>query len=74
MNIDELNRELALLLPKALLDKMKAGEATAADLNVARQYLKDNGIQSLPTANPHLPELMAKLGDVRLAEYDEGVA
>lgn len=32
------------LTVQALIDKIKAGEATAADLNVARQLLKDNGV------------------------------
>ena len=39
-----------------LLQKIESGEATAADLSVARQFLKDNGInastrQSDPLAN-----------------------
>lgn len=47
----EMQRELA----KALLDRIRSGGATAADLNVARQLLKDNHIQSAtPQANPSL--------------------
>ena len=39
-----------------LLDRVRSGEATSADLNVARGFLKDNGIdagldQSEPMAN-----------------------
>lgn len=39
-----------------LLDRVMSGEATSADLNVARGFLKDNGIdagldQSEPMAN-----------------------
>lgn len=30
-----------------LLHKIQEGEATAADLNVARQFLKDNGIDAV---------------------------
>ena len=33
---------------RALLKRIRAGEATAADLNVARQWVKDNGTQQLP--------------------------
>ena len=32
-------------LAKELLGKIKSGEAKAGDLNVARQFLKDNGIE-----------------------------
>lgn len=31
-------------LTESLLQRIKSGEATAADLNVARAFLKDNGI------------------------------
>lgn len=33
---------------ESLISKIKAGEATASDLNVARQFLKDNGIEQIP--------------------------
>ena len=36
--------KLHLLLAKELTDKITSGEAKAGDLNVARQFLKDNGI------------------------------
>ena len=31
-------------LAKAMQERLKSGEATAADLNVIRQFLKDNGV------------------------------
>ena len=31
-------------LTQVLMEKVSSGEATAGDLNVARQFLKDNGI------------------------------
>jgi len=40
--------ELHELVADALLDKIRDGEATPADLNVARQFLKDNGIDAIP--------------------------
>jgi len=40
--LEELHNETA----QVLLDRIKSGEATAADLSVARQFLKDNGIDS----------------------------
>jgi len=38
---------------EALVAKIQSGEATAADLNVARQMLKDNGVELPPVdGNP----------------------
>ena len=42
--LDQLHTELA----QELLDKVRSGEAKASELNVARQFLKDNGIEGLP--------------------------
>lgn len=39
--------ELHELLIQALLAKIASGEATSSDLNVARQFLKDNGVDYL---------------------------
>ena len=35
-------------LAEALAKKIASGDATAADLAVARQFLKDNGIDAIP--------------------------
>ena len=40
--------KLHLLLAKELTDKITSGEAKAGDLNVARQFLKDNGVECIP--------------------------
>jgi hypothetical protein len=40
----KLLEELHTAIIADLLEKIKAGKATAADLGVARQLLKDNGI------------------------------
>jgi hypothetical protein len=56
--------ELELLhaaLARALSDKIKTGEATAADLSVARQFLKDNGVESLPTGGNPIGALREQL-------------
>lgn len=47
-------------LAKSLTDKILNGEATAADLNVARAFLKDNNIDVAPSTAKVLPDL-AKL-------------
>jgi len=55
--LDNLHVELAQLL----LDKIRSGEAKASDLNVARQFLKDNGIEGLPVDNTPLKDLVDEL-------------
>ena len=44
-NLKELHNELA----KVLLDRVKNPDAKSADLNVARQFLKDNNIDAVET-------------------------
>ncbi len=51
-------------LAKELLGKIKSGEAKAGDLNVARQFLKDNGIECLPVEKNPMQELMNNLPDL----------
>lgn len=46
MNLKETLAELHNLLAKTMLEKIQTGELTAADLNVIRQFLKDNGIDA----------------------------
>ncbi len=36
--------ELQNLMPTALIERIRSGEASASDLSVARQLLKDNGV------------------------------
>lgn len=44
-------------LANQLAKKIESGEATAADLSVARQFLKDNGIDAVPTSGSPLDGL-----------------
>jgi len=45
MNADkELLNRLHSKLIEILIDKIQSGEASAGDLGVARQFLKDNGV------------------------------
>jgi predicted nucleic acid-binding protein len=53
--LDSLHSEVA----KALLKKVQSGEATAADLNAAAKFLKDNGIEAVPVAGSPLAALAA---------------
>lgn len=52
----DIENKLHQVLGEQLLARVESGEATASELNVARQFLKDNGIdgtveQSDPLAN-----------------------
>jgi hypothetical protein len=47
MAMKDIFEKLHTGLAEDLLSKIESGEATAADLSVARQFLKDNGIDSL---------------------------
>lgn len=43
--VKDLQSKLHLRLAEDLLRRVESGEASAAELNVARQFLKDNGIE-----------------------------
>ena len=45
--LEQLAAELHESLARQLVERVKTGQATAAELNVARQFLKDNGIDSV---------------------------
>ena len=60
----ELLETLHTVLIQELLDKVRSGDAKPGDLNVARQLLKDNGIECIPTANNPMEDLMSSLPDL----------
>ena len=45
MDVDSLLQELHIASIELLLERVKSGEATASELSVARQLLKDNNIE-----------------------------
>jgi len=47
MSMKETLAQLHTKVAEELLEKIESGAATAADLSVARQFLRDNGIDSL---------------------------
>jgi len=53
--------ELHSILAEQLLKKVKEEDVKASDLNVARQFLKDNGIDGLPTNDNPLGQLINEL-------------
>ena len=64
--MDVLHRTLA----ENLLSRIQDPDAKRADLNVARQFLKDNGIDALPVDNSPLSELVKSLPDFNDEDTD----
>lgn len=48
-------------IAKKLLLKIESGEATAAEMQVARGFLRDNYISAIPTPNNAVGELVSSL-------------
>jgi hypothetical protein len=61
MKTDEKLIELHKVLAEKLLEKVRDPECKASDLNVARQFLKDNNIDAIPVDNSPLKNLMDEL-------------
>ena len=62
----ELLENLQTVLIQELLGRIKCGEAKPGDLNVARQLLKDNGIECIPTEKNPMEDLMSNLPSLKL--------
>ena len=60
MSNDKL-RQLHAILAEKLLEKIKDPDAKSADLNVARQFLRDNGIDAVPTDDSPLQKLIDEM-------------
>ena len=54
----EILSEMHLALTEDLLNRIKSGEAKASELNVARQFLKDNDITAIPTDDSAIKQLV----------------
>jgi len=57
-------------LAENLLLRIQDPEAKSADLNVARQFLKDNGIEALAVEGSPLSSLVATLPDFSDDTFD----
>lgn len=55
-------------LAEELLKKIEDGSASATELNVARQFLKDNGIDCAPSVNTPILNL------AKIMPFDEEAA
>ena len=54
-------KELHEVLATELLKRVKDPDAKSADLNVARQFLRDNGIDAVPTDDSPLQKLIDEM-------------
>lgn len=61
MKLDELMQALHSELGQTLLERIRDPEVKASDLNVARQFLKDNDITAIPTDENVLKQLLDEL-------------
>jgi len=59
--MEKILEELHKTLAEELLTRIKSGEEKASILNVARQFLKDNGIEGLAVDDSHLKHLVDEL-------------
>ena len=57
-------------LAENLLARVKDPEAKSSDLNVARQFLKDNGRDAVPVEGSPLSDLVRTLPDFNDADFD----
>jgi hypothetical protein len=57
----EILSQMHLALTEDLLNRIKSGEAKASELNVARQFLKDNDITAIPTDDSAIKQLVEEL-------------
>lgn len=58
---DKILKQLHAILGTELLNRIESGGASSQDLNVARQFLKDNGIEGIPADGSTLGELVDAL-------------
>jgi hypothetical protein len=70
MTEKELMEKLHSMLANTLLSKISDPDVKASDLNVARQFLKDNGIEALAAEGSPLADLVATLPDFNDEDAD----
>lgn len=60
---EQILRELHFALGNELLERIKQGTAKPQDLAVAAKFLKDNGIDAMPTTGSPIADLAKALGE-----------
>lgn len=68
--LEDVLQQLFGATAKELLRRVASGEAKPQDLAVAVKFLKDNGVECLPSANKDLAGLKDLLGDEAFAGPD----
>lgn len=58
------------MLAETLIERMKDPDVKASDLNVARQFLKDNHIEGMAVENSPLADLVKTLPDFNDEDTD----
>jgi hypothetical protein len=71
MTDKEVLTRLHTVLAEQLLERVQDPEAKSGDLNVARQFLKDNGIEALATQGSPLADLVKTLPDFNDEDADQ---
>tara|TARA_R100001015_G_scaffold2725_1_gene878 strand:- start:3521 stop:3739 length:219 start_codon:yes stop_codon:yes gene_type:complete len=61
MTEEQMMSDLHKAVAQELLNRVMSGEATSADLNVARGFLKDNGIEAGLKQNEPMADLAKSL-------------
>lgn len=71
-NVQELLQELHTLTVKELLQIIRSGEASSAELRVIKDFLKDNNIEALPTPQKDMEEINQNL-PFRLSKHEQDI-
>ena len=72
LDLEKVLSEMHSALAQELLDDIRSGDASAQTLNVARQFLKDNGISGIATKGSPLAGLLEEIPDMPDVYYLTG--
>ncbi len=70
---EDLFDQLHSMLTVEIIDRIKSGEATTADLRAAIDWLKVNGITGVPVSGSPLAGLLAELPDLSFDEVQRHI-
>ena len=70
---EDLFDQLHSMLTVEIIDRIKSGEATTADLRAAIDWLKVNGITGVPVTGSPLSNLLAELPDLSFDEVQRHI-
>jgi hypothetical protein len=70
---EDLFDQLHSMLTVEIMDRIKSGEATTADLRAAIDWLKVNGITGVPVSGSPLAGLLAEMPDLTFDEVQRHI-